>query len=418
MRIPENGRVVVIDDKVEEGLPLTIALSKNKIPTIYYSGKLEELPSKPLVGIRIVFLDIVLGTDGQPRKTQLATAVNIFKRIINKNNGPYLLIAWTKHPEYISAIKTELADIPPILLLDMEKSNCRDTNGNFDIKKIERKIKTALRNLKAFHLFVLWESLLHKAAGDIVNDFSSFYSNDSEWDNNTSSIFFHLARAYLGEKADFLKDKEIIKNALLTMNSAFIDTIENEIRNYRFSFENINKNDIANDVRARINKKLLLYFERNLVSAEPGNVYKSSRKLGGHLNVGELFSDNKLDTYLQKADLISKAKFIFLEVSPPCDYAQNNLRIHRCLWGVMWPIEHAKKIKKGDFIYTTPLLEIDGKFYKLVFNMRYLMSMPIRDLQNKKALFRIRHDMLTDIQSHMARHVNRPGIVSVNEKKT
>lgn len=417
MNIPENGRVVVIDDKVEEGLPLTLALSKNKIPTIYFTGRLEELPAKPLVGIRIVFLDIVLGTDGQPAKTQVATAIRIFKSIIDKNNGPYLLIAWTKHPEHIEAIKTELADIPPIFLIDMEKSNCRDGDGNFNIIKIEKKIKTALSKLKAFHIFVLWESLLHRAAGNIVNDFSSFYINNDEWDNNTSSIFFHLGRAYLGEKADSLKNKEIIKNALLTMSGAFIDTIENKIRNYRVPFKDINKNDIANDIRARINKKLLLYFERNLMSAEPGNIYKASRKLGGHLDLNELFHDNKFNTYPQKDDLISKAKFIFLEVSPPCDYAQNNLRIHRCLGGVMWPLEHAKKIKKGDFLYMTPLLEIDKKLYKLVFNMRYLTSMPIKDLQNKKALCRIRHDMLIDIQSHIARHVNRPGIVSINEKK-
>ncbi len=133
MNIPENGRVVVIDDIIEEGLPLVISLAKQNIPVIYFSGKKEELPVKPLTGIRVVFLDIVLGTDGQSPKTQIAAASRIFQSIIDANNGPYLLIAWTKHDEHIDNIKNELSDRPPSCFLDLEKSKCKNEDGSFSV---------------------------------------------------------------------------------------------------------------------------------------------------------------------------------------------------------------------------------------------------------------------------------------------
>src|SRR4030042_3927052 len=145
MNIPENGRVVIIDDKVkEEGLPLIKALTRINVPTIYFTGKLEELPGEPLKGIRVVFLDIVLGTDGQSAKTQVSTAVNVLKRIIDINNGPYLLIAWTKNKEHLENIKDALSDRPPICVLDLEKSSCKNRDG-YSVSKIERRIKSELK---------------------------------------------------------------------------------------------------------------------------------------------------------------------------------------------------------------------------------------------------------------------------------
>ena len=416
MNIPENGKVVIIDDEVEEGFPLVKALTKNSIPTIYFTGNLEELPKSPLKGIRIVFLDIVLGTDGQPAKTQIASAAKIFKSIIDKNNGPYLLIAWTIHEEHINGIKVALNDMPPSCFLNLEKSKCKDKDGNFNIKKIEKKIKGELKKVSAFHLFALWENLVHQASGEVVNDFSALYQTDDQWDKKISSVLFHLAKAYAGEKTKSMNNKEIIRNALLSFNGAFIDTLENKIRNSILTkSKNMTLNQLTPEITAKINRKLHLFVDKNIKNPEPGNVYRVTKDLGIRLDVNELFEQNKLATYPRRDELLLKIKYVFLEASPSCDYAQNNLRVHRCLSGVMWPHEHQDKIKKkADFMYITPLLEIDGGLFKIVFNLRYLISIPIELLKNKKAICKFRHDLLTDVQSYIARHINRPGIISVS----
>ena len=58
MNISQSGRVVVIDDNKKEAYPLIETLSKKGIPSTYFSSEIEQLPDKPLSGIRIVFLDI------------------------------------------------------------------------------------------------------------------------------------------------------------------------------------------------------------------------------------------------------------------------------------------------------------------------------------------------------------------------
>ncbi len=413
MNIPKNGRVVIIDDEDEkEGFPLVRALTKNKIATIYFTGNIEELPDNPLKGIRIVFLDIVLGTDGQPAKTQIATAAKIFKSIIDRNNGPYLLIAWTNHEEHIEGIKAALNDMPPSCFLNLEKSKCKNTDGSFNINKIEKKIKKELKKVTAFHLFALWENLVHQAAGEIVNDFSSLYQTDAQWNEKISSVLFQLAKAYVGKKTEDMKNDEIVINALLSFNGAFIDTLESLIRNYKAIAKNLTKNNITDGIIGKINKKLLLFIDNKTRNPEPGNVYEIGNRIGTKFDLKELF-EGDIATYTEKNDLESKARYFFLEVSPSCDFAQNNWRVHRCLSGIMWPHAHVKKLKKSEFTYKSPLIEIDNGLYYLVFNLRYLTSLPIGKLNKKKALFRVRHDLLVDIQSHLARHINRPGIISL-----
>ena len=59
--IPLNGRIAIIDDVIEQALPLMRVLSKNRIPYVFYKGnRMEDLPDKPDNDIRILFLDLKL----------------------------------------------------------------------------------------------------------------------------------------------------------------------------------------------------------------------------------------------------------------------------------------------------------------------------------------------------------------------
>ena len=114
MNISQSGRVVVIDDNKKEAYPLIETLSKKGIPSTYFSSEIEQLPDKPLSGIRIVFLDIELGTIGQPDETKISTAIGILNRIISSDNGPYMIIGWTKHADLLKKLKTKIKKNLPI----------------------------------------------------------------------------------------------------------------------------------------------------------------------------------------------------------------------------------------------------------------------------------------------------------------
>lgn len=424
LSLPRNGRVVVIDDEIKEGLPLINALSKNGIPTTYFSGKLKELPETPLEDVRIVFLDIVLDeTEGQSDKTKISKIIGVMKRIIGNENGPYILIIWSKHNELVEDIKIKLNWNQPVLTLNLEKWKCKDEEDGFDLKKIENKLETEFGNAGIFQLFLLWENIAHQSSGGLINEFTSFYKHDNKYDNdwnkNLTDVFSHLARAYRGKKLDINAETEIPKNGFLAFNGAYSDTFENAIRGYDYSKLKIQFNadaEVSNDICAKINKKLLLssYSSHQAEQVvQPGNVYFNGEKEGGCLCLKDLFYGD-----ISEADK-SKIEYIMLEVSPSCDFAQDKWKLSRLLPGLLWPSGQAKKIKTTpDYVYASPVLDWNNKSWKLVFDFRYLTARSFDELNGREPKFRIRHELLVDIQSHLARHINRPGVFSIaNENK-
>jgi len=415
MNIPKNGRIVVIDDEYEkEALPLIEALSKNGVSAMYFTGNQEKLPPEPLSGVRIVFLDIVLaGTEGQDNKTKISTIIGVLSKIIGKNNKSYLIIAWTKHNELIEGLKNNLKENPPIFILNLKKSECKDSQGNYEISKVEKKLKKELKKAGAFQLFVIWENLVHKSTGKIVNDFSSFYPMDDNWDSNMCGVFQKLARAYVGKQLNDGETDKLIKDALLTFNGTFLDTLENEISNKKIEGLKINdSNNVNNDITAQINSRLHLIIQPPKNSV-PGNIYEWENQV----NINDLF-DGDINSCPQKDNFLMKLKYILLEVSPSCDYAQNKWKLHRVLHGLMWPENDFNKIKKkADYIYTSPIFKVDNKIYKFVFDLRYLTTLSLDELKDKKPVLRIRHDLLVDIQSKIAGHINRPGVICLEQNQ-
>jgi len=415
MNLPRYGRVVVIDDEEAEGLPLIKLLSKNGVSTTYFTGlDKDELPPEPLTDIRLVFLDIVIGVR-QPDKSQVSTILNILKKIIGRQNSPYILIAWTKHEELIQEIQKFSEIALPFITLNLEKSKCKKSDGSFDLEKIETKLKERMESVGAFHLFVLWENIVHQSTNQIIKEFSSLYPADDQWSENLSNVVYKLALAYAGKQLDKNDSKDIIHNGLLTFNRSFMDTLENAVQEFdpgeiKINFDSAQ--DIPIEVRARINSKLLLQESSGNNAIYPGNIYEIEERSLSEIDIAELFN-KEFDKYKDKDDLLNQVKHIMLEVSPPCDFAQDKWRRSRILHGVMWPQKHCHKIKKCEYIYISPDLEKNGSIFKLVFDLRYFTSQAFDTIRKKKASFRLKHDLLVDIQSHLARHINRPGVISL-----
>jgi len=413
INIPENGRVVVVDDMPDDGLPLLRALSARGIPVTYFTGYSEELPDNPFPAVRILFLDIVLGREWQDDKRIIYEVIPVIGRIIDKEGGPFLIIAWTKHEELIEGLKKALkAEGYQFILVNLEKSKCKGSEGEYDLDTIENKLEENLREIGCFHLFAMWENLVHKASGKIVNDFSEFHDFDENWNANMSGVFLKLAEGFAGKQLDRSNNEQIVKNALFSFNSAFLDELEAEIRNYEvatagLSFEGVS-GAVDKEIIGDINSKLLLAMESS-ESILPGNVYDDIERI----DIKELFNGN-LDKSDKKDELLSQIVYIYLETSPLCDYAQDKWKVSRLLPGVLWPEEcESNKIKKAGFIYNSPLIKLETKLYYMVFDLRFFTSIEFSKLKDKSPLFRLKHDYLVDIQSKLAPHINRPGVMSV-----
>lgn len=126
MQLPNGGKVVIVDDNINEVIPLINILSSQNIPILYYDGNINRLPDKPLSGVRVVFLDLRFGSVIET-KTIVSNACAVLGRIIDDENGPFLLIIWSSTgSEYQTELEKKLTKIDPIKKSQLKKSNNND----------------------------------------------------------------------------------------------------------------------------------------------------------------------------------------------------------------------------------------------------------------------------------------------------
>ncbi|QOR76330.1 MAG: hypothetical protein IMW88_01830 [Thermoflavifilum sp.] len=437
---PLNGRVVIIDDNKDEAIPLMNVLSRHCIPFTYFDGNKDNLPEKPVDNVRIIFLDIQLeGMEGvQNDKTKLSALENVIKKVIGDKPDLYIIIAWTKHDELINDIKSSLSP-KPFIILNLEKATCKNKNGEYNLSKINDNLIDAINKFGAFRFFIEWENIVHISSGKTVNEISSIIALDDKWNQNINEILRILAEAYAGKQAD----NNFELNAMLAINNLLLDIIENRIQNSKnntssiINNQNVNLTDI-NRIKGELNRRLLIANEQNK-SVIPGNVYDECPNI---IKIYDLCDEDSLyepfaeSKGLKREDVIDKnkkikkelkkefhdffeklrddikrqTKNVFLEVSPYCDYAQKKWKCNRILPGVIWSEQYGNILKKADYIYRTPLFLINDQLCFFVFDLRYLTSVSPNSLSNKTSLYRFRKELVVDIQSKIAGHINRPGI--------
>src|SRR5690606_18535022 len=220
--IPENGSIVVIDDQPNEALPIVKALSKKGVATTYYQGNIrEDLPEHPIQNIRLLFLDLQIIESNN--ETQIAKSiVNVLLKVLSEKNGPYLLVIWSKkYNTYSDTVKEEIYKydhLIPACIVNIDKAACLEskqihavetdsfiqklndllegqvhdddmevvisavTNALSEeyrteyeakadaIEIIEMQLKTELEKAGVFHLFVIWENIVKKAAARMVQE--------------------------------------------------------------------------------------------------------------------------------------------------------------------------------------------------------------------------------------------------------
>lgn len=427
MSLPVGGKIVVIDDEMEEAMPLIEALSRKGYSVNYFSGDDSKLPAEPSADVRVVFLDIELvGTKATDPKSMTSKAASVLERLVAKETK-YILVAWTKHSDVIDSLTEYLktANICPIIdVIDLDKSDCftEDKHGkDFDVAFIERKIDEKLQDLGMFKFFIIWENLVSKSSSKIFNDFTSLLPNGTSWDEEMSKIMYDLAKSYSGEQLVTTDLNAIAKSGLLTFNNIFTETLERAIKESDFSSSGLRNTGggIAEEIKAEINSRLL--FFSTIGEVRPGNIYRR--------NISKVDLSSALKEYVQQGKeglFIAEGVIpILIEMSPACDYSQNKWETHRLLEGILCPVGSSEDVKKqlekqaktGDNLYPNkpPYLffKWNGHIYRLVFNRRRLISLDIGKLEKLTPLFTINMSYLADIQHSIASHVSRPGTISL-----
>jgi hypothetical protein len=152
----ETTRVCIIDDEPKEYLPLIHALSRLRMGCIHIAGdKVEDLPpiDEPLKGLRLVFLDMQLGSEGGDYAAITAHTAQVFSRVVSPNAGPLLVIVWTKHDYMVEMFQKRLYDHYPNYLGKLLFTKLEKPADEADPNKLRVEIQKKCRNSSPLKYF-------------------------------------------------------------------------------------------------------------------------------------------------------------------------------------------------------------------------------------------------------------------------
>jgi len=429
MILPNNGRIVIIDDNINEAQPLINILSKRRIPFNYYSGtRATDFPDDPNENkFRVLFLDLNIFELNKDAKTVISSIDAILKKIIPDNPNPYLLIIWSKqNAEYQKALEEHFThNIPhkiPAKIIFLQKSNYFDyIDGQWVpqagcVQKIETDLFGNLGNISLLANLIAWENLVHKMSGETISEFSSFYPINPTWDKNSKAIIYRLAKAIVGnDDIAALNDEQKLAKAFISINSFLSDKVENEVEGLVLgNIAAVNDNNIAipSSITSLINSKLHITTKNLSINKfEQGNIYF----LPNQDSLIERVIWQKKFKARRDVLIDSIPQLLQLDITPVCDYSQNKEYV-RTIFGVMLNAEFYTDCKGSEqYYYQTPTFQINGQEKFILFDFRYLKTISKNDItqRNVVPVMKLRKEICTDIQSQLSNQVNRPGISNV-----
>jgi hypothetical protein len=467
MLFPKTGRVIIIDDKVHHATPLISALSRNNIPSSYFNARTESFPINLIDDARLMFLDINLTEGNLNWDTEKAALIqNVISTI--EPDQPYVLFIWSvnetsQFADVVTLFENELKRYKPLVtpialgksqlfkLVDPETDQW-DLELGYEgtIKFISEKIAVALNSIDGFEPLVIWENLVAKATAQVTNEIVSLASKKDDLNTELKKIYFKLAEAMYGRQLG--SETNIIANkALNIFHSLLVDKLEyNSGHDVEFKvIKDIKAPDRFEEKdKAKFNSKLLLSFP-DMVGVFPGNAYAAAQEEIEKAPFNALLADSILVPLVAKEFFLSQggdpsstiedimkfkkeknkdydkfekgvreaikssSGFVRIEVSPLCDYAQKKWKLSRVCPAILWSEDFKKYIGRSDNLYESPILLRGTQCFRIVLDFRYMTSVTLESFSNVKPIFRLKHSFLTDIQSGLARHVNRPGITSL-----
>lgn len=419
MILPNNGKVIVFDDQHKDVESLLKALSKERIPYLYYQDELGlDLPDLPVENVRLVILDLEL-VSNNPTPHNIIAAIGKRLQTVLTRNTTYILIYWSeKEGKYRENLETAFAnglkEYKPVLIKSLSKVAAKASDN--PITYIRDGLREEMKMFNSMNAFLLWESCVNNAAGSITNNLTNIFEKNADWDKNFSNLLYTLAKAQSGtEIVKALSDKEKLTTAFEIVNSTLIETIENA---FQSKFGEITITEIKEGgqgiqptEKIKLNTSIHLLKSDSLNHYFSGNLYlKALSEISTDI-LKHNFKDSKLEE-INKAD----PQLVCLDVTPSCDYSQRK-NYSRILYGVKVSGAFSKSdLRDEDSRYKLcPIMEFDSTSY-IILDYRHFKTFTKVEFDLaflEKPKYRLRNTLLFDIQAQLSNHINRPGIVTV-----
>jgi hypothetical protein len=425
MSFPINGRIAIIDDNIDQARPLIEVLSSKQYPFTYYSGEFKFLPNKDEFcnDIRVLFLDINLIDDSvHDDKVLRARLVPVLQRIISPKNFPFVIVYWSRNEQNKNLIKDifneDLKDRKPIGYLEESKLNYFDFKGDKvegyeeSITQLFDKIDLLLNEKPAFSYLLHWENLIHISADNTLEETFSFKKSQNTWEQDANYIFNKLGKSYAGKHFDSSSLIEKVNSSFQSMNSIFLDTIEFNVNtNNVKNAQTLDSEIVKDDIIPELNRKLIC-------SDHIGDLKYSGvvmNELNATINIIDELTIIKVkppEMENHNKDIREHLLNVIINVTPLCDFIQKKQKIDRLARGILIESRFRKNLDdKSEALFFSPDFQHNNRAYFLVLDFRYFFTDDIQSTGNIAPIFRLRQQILSEIQSKLARHISRQGIL-------
>jgi|GEM_PF-4448464 len=473
-----NLKALVFDDVEEEAKPLIEALNYERIPNIYINFKDDDRgDAKKVQNIRIVFSDLIVGAymDGDETKAVEAIRTSILDNI-SPNNGPFILVAWSKHSSLVTTLQQRILEVEPglnFVTVELSKNDYFKQNDEnkwklkegVDFKNIISAIKEQLKDLEHLEIFFEWEQDARNSTSKVLNSFLEKIEDKV----NVEKVVSSTIKSTLGEKVS-PNSKDKLDAFYHTLNSILADSIDNNVApdsKHDAFLNTLELEDIDSDMNAIINRKTL-FEDCNDKALKTGNIYSFEdfksrfseqviQEICGHdidsVFNNDFFQHNTEDKVDEndgsiigrickslcrdkgEDELLGKKKFgreckdftkentypVLMEFTPSCDIANNKYTKSRLIFGYLFD-SRIKCIKnKSESLYMTSFhfkyqdskRSLAGN-YRLVFFIKNIFAVNPEKIKQIEPMIRARKEFATDLQHAIANHISRIGISSVD----
>jgi hypothetical protein len=457
-----TGNVYIIDDQKSEAFPLIDSLYKHQIPHVYMDGTAGKLPKNPKQ-VRLIFLDLNLRQGANPldKKSFKNNHAGILNKLLANNSSSYIILVWSKEEKnYLGDFKEifkatddeyNLNSRPPLDIISLEKSSffesSLDEGGlvNYNWKKGQETalytlIKDKLIINEAFKTLSSWENLISNSGSQAVDNLFDLVKGKTtkEMNSKLSEIISSLSISFMGTDK-FLKSKNQDRTDafMLALSELIDDEIDNEIiLKKQPEFNNWSTTRINSVDKGKLNSKLLTSIEisKNKLT---GSVFKGDKT---H-NYLKMFTDcidqnrkafkkkynvakteikelkeKDFKTTLAKELVKDPSKFIPIEINltPLCDVVQNKEEYYRIVPGFLIDAVSMDLLYTNtDRNYFSPLLYHNSGIKEciIVLDFRYLFTIKEKEIKERSKLCSLRKSFVDEIQSKLANHVSRLGIL-------
>lgn len=456
--MPYSNRVLVIDDRPEDGEAVARRLWQDQVPNCFikYDEHTLENINNTFHGIRVIFQDIKLipGT-GTPNNADYGAAAQLLDSLLKENNGPWLMVAWStwaEDPEegqlYAQQLFDYLLEKLPVgksprdfIVLDKKpytvdgdhgvvKSEEGDNSLSVEDKQdFLEKVKSSYEKSSPINALSQWERDVGSCASSVVNELWAMTKGlAGVRDEELVGLLLKLAQAQDSRHGDDISNVlyEILAS-LLTDRLGYIDSnpISFDVKEYSGSVENTNTmlhwDGVAHEF---VNSPGAIYFfpldgDASKYFIEPSN---DSKK--------EFIYNNFIENNGDKGKSIKNAdkdksfddniQLILLDATPPCDHDNNKAIWRKMIVGIKvqnneTTTSYLKHRKKEESLKDTPIFHIADEEFYFIFNSRLVITLPDNEdiLSKLGYIGRIREQLLRDFVSWFGGMFTRPGIVKV-----